>query len=118
MVQGHAGILISFLLAVLPRSLQGLSVTSEIINVTGAAISTCQAQSNHLETETCSPTNEHLGGERRREGTLMCCSHFLQTNEISISEMRSQMCASILVMSGEQKLLGVEADVIYFWLKM
>lgn len=32
--------------------------------------------------------------------------------------MRSQMCASILVMSGEQKLLGVEADVIYFWLKM
>lgn len=47
----------------------------------------------------------------------MCCNHFLQTNEISVTEMRRQMFASILVVFGDQKWFGVEADVIYFWLK-
>lgn len=44
MVQGRAGMLISFLLAVLPSSLRGHSVTSEIINVTGAAFPTHHAE--------------------------------------------------------------------------
>ena len=93
--------LIRFLLAALPSILRGLSVTSEIINITGVAIPTCQVQSNHSETETCSSTNEHFGGERR-EKKLICSSHFLQTNEMSITEMRSQVSASILGMLGNR----------------
>lgn len=44
MVQVCAGILISFLLAFLPGSLGGLSITSEIINMLGAAFPPCQAE--------------------------------------------------------------------------
>lgn len=37
-VQGHAGILITFMLAILPDSLRGITITSEIINVTHVTI--------------------------------------------------------------------------------
>lgn len=36
--QGRAGILISFMLAILPGSLRGITITSEIINVTHVTI--------------------------------------------------------------------------------
>lgn len=90
-----------------PSSFWDLSVTSEIINVTGTAIFTCQAQSHHLETEACSSRNEHLGGQGSGEGKLVGCIYFLGINEMSITETRSQMFTSILVI-GEQKWLGVE----------
>lgn len=102
MGRGHAGIPICFLWAVLPSSLPCLSITYLVLQLP-------PVKRNHLETETCSSIKEHFGEERSREGKFMSYSHFLQTNEILITEMGSQVFASTLVMFGEQKWFGIKA---------
>lgn len=99
-----------------PHSFWGLSVTSVIINITGTAIFTCQAQSNHLETEACSSINEHFGGQRSREGKLVGCIYF-SLNKWNVNNGDEKPDVHKHPGHWGAEMVGCGGGMVYLWLR-